>query len=167
MALTNDAGLSVITEGCKTSHGGYVLPISRPFKVGEHSVALVGDMTHCPKCRGDFPIAEGDPNRNWHDKPMAFHGHKTACGAILISELAPPPLVELVQAIRNGIAHDEQFLLKGEDGQPIPEMPYKATVNGVVIAQGVTDADGKTQRIFTLDPQGVTVEPDLDTFSEE
>lgn len=64
MPLFNDAGWGVITEGCKTTHGGTVLPVSRTFTdVGgaTRSVAMVGDMTHCPKCKGDFPIVEGDP----------------------------------------------------------------------------------------------------------
>jgi uncharacterized Zn-binding protein involved in type VI secretion len=147
MALTNDAGLSVITEGCKTSHGGYVLPISRPFKVGERAVAVVGDMTHCPKCKGDFPITEGDPNRTWHDKPMAFHGHKAACGASLIAESASADGdgTGPAQALNpQTSAFNQHLVLQDQDGKPIDGVPYRLSDERGAVVEGTTNAEGKT-----------------------
>jgi hypothetical protein len=41
-------------------------------------------MVACPKCKGVFPIANGDANFIVDGAPVAYHGCKTACGATLI-----------------------------------------------------------------------------------
>lgn len=45
----------------------------------------MGDMVACPLCKGVFPISEGDASLIDDRKPVAYHGCKTACGAILVS----------------------------------------------------------------------------------
>ncbi|MGL4824980.1 MAG: PAAR domain-containing protein, partial [Alphaproteobacteria bacterium] len=40
-----------------------------------------------PQCKGMFPIAEGDAHCKIEGAPVAFDGHKTACGAALISSV--------------------------------------------------------------------------------
>lgn len=77
--------LPFIVQGDKTTHGGTVLAGS-PFSDCEGKpIARVGDMVACPKCRGVFPIAEGDQSNNVDGAPVAYHGCKVACGASLIS----------------------------------------------------------------------------------
>ena len=44
-------------------------------------------MVACPKCEGTYPIVEGDPSCTINGTPVAFEGHKTACGATLISSV--------------------------------------------------------------------------------
>ncbi len=48
-------------------------------------IARLGDMCSCPKCKGVFPIAQGDQSNIIDGAPVAYHGCKTACGASLIS----------------------------------------------------------------------------------
>jgi uncharacterized Zn-binding protein involved in type VI secretion len=50
-------------------------------------IACIGDMVQCPRCRRIYPIVEGDPLCTIDDTPIAFEGHKTACGAVLISSV--------------------------------------------------------------------------------
>jgi uncharacterized Zn-binding protein involved in type VI secretion len=165
MPMFNNEGLGAITEGCKTTHGGYVLPISRPFTVDERAIALIGDMTHCPKCKGDFPITSGDPTRTWHDKGMAFHGDQTGCGAQLISEhphqnpaLAAALLAENNPQQSSDAAYDQHFLLEDENtGQPVAHRFYRLTLNGKTI-EGQTDEHGKTEKVFAERPDEVTIE---------
>jgi hypothetical protein len=42
-------------------------------------------MVACPKCKGVFPILEGNPSFIDHGAQAAYHGCKTACDATLIS----------------------------------------------------------------------------------
>ena len=42
-------------------------------------------MCSCPKCKGVFPIAQGDQSNIVDGAPVAYHGCKVACGAFLIS----------------------------------------------------------------------------------
>jgi hypothetical protein len=52
-------------------------------------VALEGDMTQCPQCKGQFAIQPngGGSTRKHHGKQVAYHGDTTACGATLIASL--------------------------------------------------------------------------------
>lgn len=80
-------GKGVIRLGDSTSHGGRVISVTHtPTDMGI-PIACVGDMTVCPTCKGTFPIAEGDAGCTIGGAPVAFHGHKTACGASLLSSV--------------------------------------------------------------------------------
>jgi uncharacterized Zn-binding protein involved in type VI secretion len=43
-------------------------------------IACVGDLTACPKCKGAYPIVEGDSECTIEDVPVAFDGHKPGAG---------------------------------------------------------------------------------------
>lgn len=74
-----------IVLGDKTSHGGSVL-MGSPFSDCDGKpIARVGDMCSCPLCKGVFPIAQGDQSNILDGAAVAYHGCKTACGAMLIS----------------------------------------------------------------------------------
>ncbi|WP_374259455.1 PAAR domain-containing protein [Zoogloea sp.] len=76
----------VIRQGDPTSHGGKVVGASGPGAVMGRAVARRGDACACPQ-RGhsNCVIAEGDPNVLLDGVPVAFEGHRTSCGATLIS----------------------------------------------------------------------------------
>ncbi|MFC3377988.1 PAAR domain-containing protein [Rugamonas sp. CCM 8940] len=80
----------VIRLGDPTSHGGKVLESGAPhFTVGDISVVVVGDRCICPiPGHGNCRVAEGDPNHTIDGKAVAYQGHKTTCGAALISTVA-------------------------------------------------------------------------------
>jgi uncharacterized Zn-binding protein involved in type VI secretion len=81
-------GKGVIRLGDKTSHGGEVITVYGKMTVQDRIVARIGDLVSCPRCEGSpFAIIEGDTDVKDHDIPVAFDGHKTACGAILISSV--------------------------------------------------------------------------------
>lgn len=80
---------NVIRLGDPTSHGGAVTSTSTPhFIVDNLPVARVGDLCSCP-VRGHTgcTIAEGDPRHLIDGVAVAYHGHKTSCGAALISTI--------------------------------------------------------------------------------
>lgn len=80
-------GKGVIRLGDKTDHGGSVIQVAhKPEDMGIR-IATVGDMVRCPKCKGTYAIVEGDANCTIEGMPVAFDGHKTACGAKLISSV--------------------------------------------------------------------------------
>lgn len=80
-------GRGAIRLGDKTSHGGKVVSASDSYTVLGKGVALQGDMTTCPKCKGSFPIETAGSTRKHHGKAVAYDGDVTACGAKLISSI--------------------------------------------------------------------------------
>ncbi|MBM3115249.1 PAAR domain-containing protein [Jeongeupia naejangsanensis] len=76
----------VIRLGDPTSHGGSVVSASPNAKAMGKAIARLGDSVSCPeKGHGSVTIVEGDPNWLIDGKPVALEGHKTSCGAALIS----------------------------------------------------------------------------------
>jgi uncharacterized Zn-binding protein involved in type VI secretion len=69
----------------QTSHGGKVDQVTAThFKVSGIAVARVGDSCTCP-LHGPGTIAEGDPQHMIDGITVAYQGHKTSCGALLLS----------------------------------------------------------------------------------
>ena len=76
----------VIRLGDPTSHGGKVVGATGAGEVMGRPVARKGDACVCPKLgHSDCVIAEGDPAVLLDGVPVAFEGHRTSCGATLIS----------------------------------------------------------------------------------
>jgi len=79
---------SIACEGDSTSHGGKIVSASATIGVGDSGrrAARLGDLVHCSKCDGTFPIVTSqNPAMTVEGVPLAFHGDKTSCGAVLIA----------------------------------------------------------------------------------
>ena len=80
-------GKGVIRLHDTTDHGGEVIQVAHtPTDMGR-PIACVGDLVKCPKCKGVYPIIEGYSECTIEGIPVAFDGHKTECGAALISSV--------------------------------------------------------------------------------
>ena len=76
----------VIRLGDKASHGGSALEASAMTDSGGIGIARVGDKVSCPlPGHGTCPIVSGDTSCIIDGKPVARHGDKTSCGAVLIA----------------------------------------------------------------------------------
>jgi len=80
-------GRGIIRLGDKTSHGGEVISAASDFTVLGKAVAVEGDMTYCPQCKGSFAIRPAGGTRTHHGKQVAFNDDVTECGAKLISTI--------------------------------------------------------------------------------
>lgn len=78
---------NVIRLGDATSHGGKVVKVAAEyFTVGDIPVARLGDSCSCPvPGHVDCTIAEGSAAHSIGGVPVAYEGHKTSCGAVLIA----------------------------------------------------------------------------------
>ena len=80
---------NVVRLNDPTSHGGKVISAAPRSTVMGVAVARKGDLCACPlPGHGVCIIVEGDPNVLVDGVPVAFHGHKTSCGASLISTVS-------------------------------------------------------------------------------
>jgi uncharacterized Zn-binding protein involved in type VI secretion len=77
---------AMIVLGDKTDHGGEVIEASGVTDTHGKRIARVGDKVTCPKKgHGTNVIVTGDLTMVIDGKAVAYHGCKTACGAMLIS----------------------------------------------------------------------------------
>lgn len=78
----------VIRLGDSTNHGGKVITAREQSRVMDRPVACIGDHCTCPMSgHHDCVIVEGDEAVKIDGRAVAFDGHKTSCGATLISSV--------------------------------------------------------------------------------
>lgn len=80
-------GRSVIRLDDKTDHGGQVISATSETIAMGKAAATQGDVTFCPKCKGNFAIKPDGAGAKHMGKPYAYNGDVTECGARLISSL--------------------------------------------------------------------------------
>ena len=175
-----------IVIGDKTSHGGVVVGSTMTTDTHGKRLARVGDQVTCPKKgHGTTVIVTGDPTMIVDGAPVARHGDKCACGAVLISSqvvslvgdissapnspLAQQPLAHAATAAKEGLisrllppkdpTHDMHFLVKDQvTGQPLPNMPYRLQLDNGQTLTGRTDALGMTEKISGHSPNIASIE---------
>ncbi|UBM09080.1 PAAR domain-containing protein [Cupriavidus metallidurans] len=77
---------SIAFVGDATTHGGVILTGSDTMIVMGRKAARVGDLVSCPlPGHGINPIIEGSDMLTDNGKAIALHGHRTACGCMLIA----------------------------------------------------------------------------------
>lgn len=78
----------IIRIGDATTSGGRVLAGSDAMHFGGIGAARQGDPVSCPlPGHGLTTIAEGHPWFGDGGRPVAFHGHRCACGCLLLTSL--------------------------------------------------------------------------------
>ena len=78
----------IIRIGDMTTGGGVVLSGSPAMTFAGRKVARQGDPVSCLiPGHGPTVIAEGHPTIKDNGVPIAFHGHRCACGCILLTSL--------------------------------------------------------------------------------
>lgn len=80
-------GRGVIRLGDRTNHGGQVIQASSGTIVMGKAAALAEDMTHCPKCKGEFALKPAAAGAKCMGRLYAYHDDVTECGAKLITSL--------------------------------------------------------------------------------
>jgi uncharacterized Zn-binding protein involved in type VI secretion len=77
----------IVRLGDSTTHGGKVMSCQAShFTVNGKPAATVGDKCTCPiPGHGVCTIIEGDARHTIDGRPVAYEGHKTSCGAALMS----------------------------------------------------------------------------------
>jgi len=85
--MKDEQGRGVIRLGDKTTHGGEVISAAQDFTVLGKKVAVEGDDTYCPKCKGKFSILPSGSTRKHRGKQVAYDQDQTACGAKLIASI--------------------------------------------------------------------------------
>ena len=148
-----------ITKGCFTDHGGKIDQGDDSWIVEGKAVHLEGMTHYCPKCniiskaiaseRG-FILVNG---RN-----VIVAGDISTCGAryMKISDLIVRDkgsgLLNNLHNITNKLKFDECVqLIDQDDGTPLVNVSYylKNSKTGNILAKGVTDQKGYTERLYT------------------
>lgn len=151
---------AVICKGDPTTHGGKVLEGNEHATTGGRPIAQLGNMTHCPKCKGDFAIVEGLGFHSYAGLGTAVEGMKTACGAELIATTTKESM--LLDDRRDGAGsldrgpsgnaappstHHGSFRAVDAYGRPVAGMPYRIELPDGSVVRGMTGEDGYTQQV--------------------
>jgi uncharacterized Zn-binding protein involved in type VI secretion len=163
---------AIIRLGDKTSHNGTVLEGYQDNICMGKPIAAVGHKVSCPKCPGTHTIVEGARSFFAMGVNVAVEGMKTSCGAVLVASqqtdtaeagggggaakaaaaaavvAAAAPAAAAAAALADS-KFDEQFQLVDKRGRPLAGAAYRIVSASGITVEGVTDAQGKTQRVKT------------------
>lgn len=152
---------SAIVVGSTTTHGG-VVKDGEPRWLVDGKAAHLGGMTHyCPQCK-TVSTAIPDPNSlNVYGKLLILAGDKTSCGAeflptqnLLVVDRTSAQYSSTVDSKNSSFLSsvpyfDEQFVLQTSEGDILANTPYTIKMNDGSFKKGVSDENGKTERIQT------------------
>ncbi|HEX7937212.1 MAG TPA: PAAR domain-containing protein [Paraburkholderia sp.] len=160
----------IAVVGDQLHTGGHIEPYAGPPCTWDgHQVALIGGSAYCTTCKSVGSIVKtGGPRR------IEFMGETAADGDIVLCKCSPPPRIiarlageswcddeaeayaasEARHAAENtptgmsaATAYDERYTLMDGDGRALANVRYRVRDGSNVIANGVTDSSGRTQRI--------------------
>lgn len=158
----------LICQGDNTDHGGTVIHASGLSQTMGRRWAVLGDMVACPRCKGVYPIVQGDSTLTDEGRPVAYHGCKTACGATLLAQQSMTTTVPRAGGGANTAAaastagsvgggllasylstEDQQHLgrfqlIDQATGQPISGRRVRVTTGDGQVLESATDAEGYT-----------------------
>ena len=157
----------VIRLGDPTDHGGSVVSAASSTSMFGKQVACVGDAVSCPRQgHTNCVIVEGDTGWTIGGKAVALEGHKTSCGAVLISTLgqvqrdyessatassgAPTGAIAGVAALAATAPmffNDKFQLLDQVSQHPLAHHAYAIERENGELEHGVTDDEGYTHML--------------------
>ena len=159
----------LVADGDRTTTGGFVIARSNYFNEEGKAYARKENHATCGNCKGGCPIYgtagdwmdDGVPMVKDHDRVLCPCGKNFVLAAASSNafysdskaEAAPTPTPTPTTVI-----YDQQYTLRDSDGQPFAKVPYRVRIGSDVVASGVTDAGGRTQRINTEDARRLTLE---------
>jgi hypothetical protein len=165
--------------------GSYVFPTKKT--IGDirdqhgkpRRIIFIGDKGYCASCRSTGVITYGaGVSRGRRMVDMVNGGRLQAVGGdIVLCKCATPPRIISVYGQRWMIhdkgentqrasttpsvqspVFDEQFALQGNNAQPLANVRYRVRIGSRVVADGVTDSHGRTQRIATDESKNLKLE---------
>lgn len=105
-------------------------------------------MVTCPKCKPHlFPIVEGESFFTDNHMAIALHGHKVACGALLIAQ-ARPSNFKFDPA---DVIYDDRYIIRDENGVGIPNVFYGVRFPSGSVSFFTADEQGETEFFDTED----------------
>ncbi len=158
-----------IVVGDKTSHGGVVISGTNFSLTGGQPIARRGDQVHCPRCKKMTVIIEGDPTMIVDGEAVALEGHKTSCGAVLISSQQATTKEYGSSAATNTnsftsffspyVAEEDDVRMKFNDkyqlldemtNQPMANVDYAIVRENGDVEHGTSDAYGHTHLLSSI-----------------
>jgi uncharacterized Zn-binding protein involved in type VI secretion len=157
----------LVADGDRTTTGGEVIGRSGMYNENGKMYARKENSATCGNCKGAWPIYgtadgwmdDGYPmvkDLDWVMCPCRKNrvlaaGSSNALYSENNEETKPTPSPK-------AHTYDQQYTLRDSDGQPFANIPYRVRADSEILATGVTDSRGMTQRIATQDARRLTFE---------
>jgi len=166
----------LVAHGDTTSTRGVVIAVASSMFEEGRRLALHGEEATCGNCKGSFKIVGTVTYMSDDGRMLVQHGDSVMCpcgknrvlansnmhyqeegseASALASRAASAAPAQASESM--AVSYDEQFQLLTEGGSPIPNANYKIVSSSGMLKSGVTDADGKTMRVFSTDKEDLHV----------
>lgn len=157
----------LVADGDRTTTGGQVIAHSDFYNEQGRMYARKENHATCGNCKGGWPIygtaenwmEDGAPLVKDYDRVLCPCGKNFVLAASSSNAFYSDRNSEAVATQPSPArAFDQQYTLWDSDGQPLANVPYRVCLDSNIIASGVTDSAGRTQRIATADARRLMLE---------
>jgi len=161
-----------VRKGDSTNAGGTVIHGSGTTDSFNQGMAYEGDSVHCPRCRSMGQIVCDGPRwsmTGMDGREAALNNDICLCkcnplprllsgqGVMSMDTAGAPGSSNAAGNDHPNLPKDEQFLLRDpQSGTPLDNVLYEIRTGAGDLIRGTTDANGRTQRVKTDDPQSLT-----------
>lgn len=165
---------ALVVQGSPTTTGGVVVGGSATHMTDHGKpFALYGDDATCGKCKGTFKIIGTATRRCYRGRAGVIEGDPVLCPCGQNRVMASPnpgcfyedgESEDAVALAANAVAasaaaYDEQYVLRdGATGQPLAGVNYQISSTSGGIWRGLTDSQGRTQRLTTSKSEALQLE---------
>ncbi|MCP3722761.1 PAAR domain-containing protein [Paraburkholderia sp. CNPSo 3272] len=170
-----------IVDGDPISSGGNVHVLERDEWIEgpdgrERAVAYLGDQAYCEACKTWGVLVPHAGIARYLRTDHHKRGAQAVSGDGVICKCEPMPVVMAVYGRSESMddigdsarllkaqtpsrdIYDERFTLTDREGNPLRNVRYRVRTGSNVLASGVTDSGGRTQRIVTNGSQALRLE---------
>lgn len=157
-----------LRNGDKTSTDGVLVATGRSVFHHATTIGVEGDYATCPACKAGGPVMNDCyPAFDVDGKQVLVSGARVYCKCPTKPIVLPSERDFVIEVNRGGggytqsegFSHtnnfsergnyDEQFRIVGEDGHPIPGVPYYIKDESGNEYKGVSDENGNCPRVYT------------------
>jgi len=167
----------ILKKGDKSTNGGIITEGIESCTHHGTPITFIGARVWCNGCNSEGVIGWQGP----HQKSTMMGKQQALEGDICICKCSPPPVFlasqnsawhefdapalatmgygafgqELANA---GSTYDEQYTLHNNAGHPLAGVSYRVRTGSQIVASGVTDSAGRTQRVITNGSRTIRLE---------
>lgn len=157
----------LVADGDRTSTGGVVFAYSDFLNEEGKAYARKENKATCGNCQGAWPIYgtasdwmdDGEPYVKDGDRVLCPCGKNFVFAAGSSNAFYSPSKGDARAApAPKSLTYDQQYTLRDSDGHPLANLRYRVRIGENVVASGVTDAEGRIQRVTTDEARRLVLE---------
>ncbi|OLL28041.1 hypothetical protein BTH42_29120 [Burkholderia sp. SRS-W-2-2016] len=157
----------LVADGDGTTTGGVVMGRSEFYNEDGRCFARKENLATCGNCKGGWPIYGTASDWMDDDVPLVKNRDRVLCPCgknFVLAAISSNAFYSTGENTRVPApvpidpVYSQQYLIQDKNGQPLANTRYRAFIGSTEVAKGVTDSQGRTERISAESAKRITLQ---------